>query len=113
MRFHNTGLATFLLLALLACSDRNKNAIMAAHFKEQMIKLCGQHDNPCRNAVVAQYEACRARYAGEWDAYLNSLVSNDDTLLDGYLGHLYRCIVDADGNPYFTYDPRRGRVRTR
>jgi len=70
-----------------------------------MKDVCGEEDPKCVAAVDAQFDPCHSRYEKDWAAYMNAGVDEEDELLAVYSKSMYACIVDADGEPYFVFDP--------
>lgn len=73
--------------------------------KMKMAEICGEEDKGCLAAVDEQYGACETKYKKEWSAYMNVRSSEEDAVLDDYMSKLFTCVVDADGDPYFEYNP--------
>jgi hypothetical protein len=94
----------FCLLGLAACEDA-VNRGSAELLKYSLREACGEQDPACIEAVNSQFDACHARYAGEWSAYLNGSFRDEDALLGEYLRKIYGCLVDADGEPLFFFEP--------
>lgn len=70
-----------------------------------MIDICGEEDKACLAAVDEQYEPCETKYVKEWTEYVNAGASKEDALLDSYMAKLFSCVVDKDGDSYFSYNP--------
>lgn len=73
--------------------------------KQRMIEICGEEDKPCLAAVAEQYESCETKYANEWTAYVHAGPAKEDALLDAYMSRLFSCVVDKEGDAYFSYEP--------
>lgn len=97
-----------LLLPLLASCDSMLNDAAAGFVKAGLIEACGKEDKVCIKAVKTQFEPCQKKYRKEWHAYMNAgLFEDDDKLLEIYTSHVYSCIVDADGDPYFVSNTKK------
>ncbi len=84
------------------------NEAASAFPKSGLIEVCGKQDKACIAAVKAQFDTCHKKYNKEWHAYMSaSLFANDDKLLEAYTSSLYGCIVDTDGDPYFTSNTKK------
>lgn len=91
-----------LLLPILVSCDSMLNDAAAVFAKTGLIEACGKQDKACITAVNTQFDACHKKYNKEWHAYMNAgLFADDDKLLEIYINHIFGCIVDADGDPYF------------
>lgn len=97
---------SFLVIHLSAC-DLLINMAGPEFLKIILKGICGEEDAACIAAVDSQFDGCHSNNKGAWDKYMNSTSSKEDELLEKYSIALYRCIVDENGDPYFTFDPEQ------
>lgn len=96
----------FLVIATAVSGCENVVQKATGYFlKQKMIEICGEDDKPCLAAVAEQYDACETKYADEWTAYIHAGPAKEDALLDAYMARLFSCVVDKDGDAYFSYKP--------
>lgn len=86
-------------LLLPACDN-----VLTAPMKLTLKYVCKDDDEACVAAVDQQFDSCHAKYKKYWDDALNSNSSNEDELMEKYNSRVTTCIVDKDGNPYFSFD---------
>lgn len=69
--------------------------------KDALIKLCGEEDEECVEAVENQFYDCHKKAEKEWDAYTKASMFNDEKELDAYDYAMIKCIKYADGEQIF------------
>jgi len=99
-----TALLGVCLLGLAGCNEVINRA-SAEYLKYSLREVCGEDDPACIAAVDAQFDDCHDKSRGEWNAYMNSSLTDQDALLEAYSLKIYACIVDENGEPWFVYDP--------
>lgn len=95
-----------LSIVLTGC-DSAIEKVMAKYLKMSLKDTCGKQDPACVAAVDSQFDACHAKYEGDWRALLNSTDSEEASFQAVYSTNLYGCIVDKEGKPYFFHNPEK------
>ncbi|GAA5214889.1 hypothetical protein ACFSJ3_00915 [Corallincola platygyrae] len=71
-----------------------------------LLEECGEEDTVCIEAVESQFDACHEQFKSDWNAYMDAAYSEEDVHLERYSKQVFNCIVDADGDAIFFYDPQ-------
>jgi len=73
--------------------------------KEIIIESCKENDSEsCVSAVNQQFDGCLKRYQNDWDKFMKSSGSELDHIVNVLGVKISACIVDEDGEPFFTFD---------
>lgn len=74
--------------------------------KDIIIEQCKTNDSPeCVSAVNEQFDSCLKRYDEEWNTFKTSRTEEEENQATTALGNkLTACIIDKDGEPFFTFD---------
>ena len=89
--------ALLLLGSLQATADVLDDA--AAKMVKASLKDVCEDDTDCVKAVDKQFDACLEK--SDFRKYMNASAADEDKYLASTFKHLYACIVDQDGDPYF------------
>lgn len=99
--------ATAILAAVLAttaltgCSDSSVEEFAFRSMLEvSMAELCGEDDAACLEAVETQTRPCMRQ--ADWRRYMEN--DEDPVELKRFTTEFYACVVDEQGNPWFTVD---------
>lgn len=88
-----------LSLLLISCSDGDIDEFAFRKTMEySLVDLCGEKDKACIAAVKAQVKPCMEK--SDWRRYVANEDSDEE--LKRFTDKFYACIVDKDGDPYFT-----------
>lgn len=86
------------MLCLAACSEKQAEEFAFRKVLElELIKLCGDADKECGEAVKTQIKGCMEK--SDWRKYLQS--QDDKAEFKRFTNAFYACIVDKNGKPYF------------
>ena len=92
-------------LLLASCNSAIEQALIG-YSKTGLKDACGKEDLACIAAVDSQFDACHTQYENEWSAFQKASNSEADKLMDAYGAKLAACIVDENGESYFSFgDP--------
>jgi hypothetical protein len=80
------------------------DSAVVSYSKMEMKEACGKEDLECIAAVDSQYDACHAKYKNEWKAIDEARNSEVDKFMEIYATKLNACIVDKNGESFFSYD---------
>ena len=87
-----------LVLSIVSCTEGQVEELAFRKTLEyDLIKLCGDADKECVNAVKTQIKGCMEK--SKWRNYLENQDSEDE--LNRFIKEFYSCIVDSQGNTYF------------
>lgn len=67
-----------------------------------MAELCGEDDPACIEAVDTQTGPCMEQ--ADWRRYMEN--DQDPAELERFTVAFYACVVDDNGNPWFTPEPQ-------
>ena len=98
-----TGLlaAVFMASALAGCSDGSVEEFAFRSMLEvSMSELCGEDDAACLEAVETQTRPCMRQ--ADWRRYMEN--DEDPAELERFTTAFYACVVDEQGNPWFTVE---------
>jgi hypothetical protein len=91
-------LGALLLLGWLhATADALDDA--AAKTAKSTLKEACEDDAECVEAVDSQFDACLKQ--SDFKKYMNASPAEEDKYLASTFNHLYSCIVNQEGEPYF------------
>lgn len=96
------ALAAVLALAgVVGCSDSSVEEFAFRNMLEvSMSELCGEEDEACLEAVETQTRPCMRQ--ADWRRYMEN--DEDPVELKRFTTAFYACVVDDQGNPWFTVD---------
>jgi hypothetical protein len=89
--------ALLLLGWLHATADASDDAA-AKMVKSSLKEVCGD-DAECTEAVDSQFDACLKK--SDFKKYMDASPAEEDKYLASTFDHLYSCIVNRKGEPYF------------
>jgi hypothetical protein len=92
-------LGALLLLGSLHATADVFDDTAAKKAKSSLKEAC-EDDTECVQAVDSQFDACLKD--SDFEKYMNASPAEEDKYLASTFNHLYSCIVNQEGEPYFT-----------
>lgn len=88
-----------MIVAAVSCSQAKIEEIaFRKTLEHDLIDLCGEENKACIDAVKTQTKPCMEK--SNWRQYLQN--QDDKEELKRFTTEFYACIVDSEGQPYFT-----------
>jgi len=85
-------------MLIVGCSDGVDEFAFRKTLEYELVDLCGKKDKKCIKAVKSQTKDCMVK--SDWRKFLEDQDNKQE--LNRFTREFYACIVDSEGNPYFT-----------
>lgn len=90
----------FLIVFLLTSCEPGmlEETVFRYTLEKGLLSTCGDEDKACQEAVKSQISACME--TSNWRQYLENQDSEEE--FQRFIEEFYSCIVDENGEPYFS-----------